>query len=272
MSGGRLARDDARRRGNEKEICGRGRTRAGVGAPLLRRAERPDVRQGPVQEYRLRGRGGADRSASRTARRRGDGGRLHATERGGAVEAPRMPRLLVGRVGTHVTLDSGPQGIVDADLRDTSEGPGSAGFRNGPARASGGGLVTSAAFVDNDVFENTSSPAAPGGDPGDPKRTGFMYRAKEASAIASSLFADLPMALAGFRSRSDSGRALTRRVCECACGCAFLEFDAEPHIMRIHRLSKERQADFEGCRHRTGPGLELRTLNVATSREHVDRI
>ena len=58
------ARDDARRRGNEKEICGRGRTRAGVGAPLLRRAERPDVRQGPVQEYRLRGRGGADRSAS----------------------------------------------------------------------------------------------------------------------------------------------------------------------------------------------------------------
>ena len=113
---------------NEKEIRGRGRTRAGVGAPLLHRAERPDVRQGPVQEYRLRGRGGADRSASRTARRRGDGGRLHATERGGAVEAPRMPRLLVGRVGTHVTLDSGPQGIVDADLRDTSEGPGSAGF------------------------------------------------------------------------------------------------------------------------------------------------
>ena len=98
-----------------------------------------------------------------------------------------------------------------------------------------------------------------------------MYRAKEASAIASSLFADLPMALAGFRSRSDSGRALTRRVCECACGCAFLEFDAEPHNMRIHRLSKERQADFEGCRHRTGPGLELRTLNVATSREHVDK-
>ena len=72
------------------------------------------------------GRGGW--SASRTARRRGDGGRLHATERGGAVEAPRMPRLLVGRVGTHVTLESGPQGIVDADLRDTSEGPGSACF------------------------------------------------------------------------------------------------------------------------------------------------
>ena len=117
-----------RRRGNEKEIRGRGRTRAGVGAPLLHRAERPDVRQGPVQEYRLRGRGGADRSASRTARRRGDGGRLHATERGGAVEAPRMPRLLVGRVGTHVTLDSGPQGIVDADLRDTRGEPGSAGF------------------------------------------------------------------------------------------------------------------------------------------------
>ena len=73
------------------------------------------------------------------------------------MEAPRMPRLLVGRVGTHVTLDSGPQGIVDADLRDTSEGPGSAGFRNGPARASGGGLVTSAAFVDNDLFENRGS-------------------------------------------------------------------------------------------------------------------
>ena len=72
------------------------------------------------------GRGGW--SASRTARRRGDGGRLHATERGGAVEAPRMPRLLVGRVGTHVTLESGPQGIVNADLRDTSEGPGSACF------------------------------------------------------------------------------------------------------------------------------------------------
>jgi hypothetical protein len=133
LSGGRLARDDAarrraRRRGNEKETSGRGRTRAGVGAPLLHRAERPDVRQGPVQEYRLRGRGWADRSASRTARRRGDGGRLHATERGGAVEAPRMPRLLVGRVGTHVTLESGPQGIVNADLRDTSEGPGSACF------------------------------------------------------------------------------------------------------------------------------------------------
>ena len=56
----RAASSCARRRGNEKEIRGRGRTRAGVGAPLLHRAERPDVRQGPVQEYRLRGRGGAD--------------------------------------------------------------------------------------------------------------------------------------------------------------------------------------------------------------------
>jgi len=41
---------------------------------------------------------------------------------------PRMPRTLVGRVGTHVPLESAPQGVVDADLRDTRGEPGSAGF------------------------------------------------------------------------------------------------------------------------------------------------
>lgn len=173
------------------------------------------------------GRGGW--SASRTARRRGDGGRLHATERGGAVEAPRMPRLLVGRVGTHVTLESGPQGIVNADLRDTSEGPGSACFGMVPrARPEAGRSRPQPCRTTTCSKIRLHPGAALGGDPGDPKRTGFMYRAKEASATASSLFADLPMALAGVRSRSDSGRALTRRVCECACRCASLEFDANP--------------------------------------------
>ena len=129
------------------------------------------------------------------------------------MEAPRMPRLLVGRVGTHVTLESVPQGIVDADLRDTSEGPGSAGFGMVPRARPEAGWSRPQPLSTT----TCSKTAAPGEDAGDPKRTGFMYRAKEASATASSLFADLPMALAGVRSRSDSGRALTRRVCECAC-------------------------------------------------------
>lgn len=112
------------------EIDGRrGRTRAGVGAPVFHRAERLDVRQGPVQEHGLRG--GEGRLGQRRGRLRGRG-RLKVLERCSratrGAEMPRMPRTLVGRVGTHVPLESAPQGVVDADLRDTRGEPGSAGF------------------------------------------------------------------------------------------------------------------------------------------------
>ena len=107
-------------------------TRAVVGAPVFHRAERLDVRQGPVQEHGLRG--GEGRLGQRRGRLPGRG-RLKVRERcsrakrvGRAAEMPRMPRTLVGRVGTHVPLESAPQGVVDADLRDTRGEPGSAGF------------------------------------------------------------------------------------------------------------------------------------------------
>ena len=197
----RVARRRDRLTGNERDsvgVCVRGRTRAGVGPPMFHRAGGLDVIQRPVQEYRLRGRSGL-RIGQRHGRLVGVGTTEDPTEAsGGSAAHPADAR----REGGHArSARIGPSENCRCEPARCGRRAGVSWFRDGLSRVSGSGSARPRPTSARSKTEHPLLRVGSDGRTGRPAPTGFMYLAKEASAMASSLCADLPMALAGGRSR-----------------------------------------------------------------------